>query len=440
MIDDVLITWNSAIWSILTVSYTRTDPTPEWNTEFQRYVDGVAIEWENSSSIQALQWWNYVVAILPVDENWNEWDIVYSDSFTVQEEIEKPIEKEYLVKAYDKNMTFVKVIPASIITNDIQYTESINSWQWQLVLNLNLPIDTDYLDDVKYIKVFVNSNNWLDNALLYSWYLSKYSRLFSNNKENVQATFLPLFSLLSEVYFKDSEWNDEFTIDSIEPATFIKQVIDFFNQTYSWIITYTQDSIVNYWSNINVQWRNNKCSELLQRVVDWLEYFLYVWADWIVQFKPKSSTIQHEFTYAKDITALTIPTDFEQIVNAVRVQYWTAWWTNYWTTDRAEDQESIAKYWRKEKTVMNMNIFWNTAAEIYRDSYLNKYSEWKLNITMTVNNKYLIESIHPWETIKIRNIWLDIDWLQINNVNYSYEQATIQLEYRTTLAEQIFEN
>lgn len=440
MIDDVLIIWDSAIWSILTVSYTRTDPTPEWNTEFQRYIDGVAIEWENSESIQVLQWWEYIVAILPVDENWNEWEIVYSDSFTVQEEIEKPIEKEYLVKAYDKNMTFVKVIPASIITNDIQYTESINSWQWQLILNLNLPIDTDYLEDVKYIKIFVNSNNWLDNNLLYSWYLSKYSRLFSNNKENVQATFLPLFSLLSEVYYKDSEWNDEFTIEWIEPATFIKDVIDYFNQTYSWIITYTQDSIVNYWSNINVKCRNNKCSDLLQRVIDWLEYYLYVWADWIVQFKPKPSTITHEFTYEKDITALTIPTDFEQIVNAVRVQYWTLWWADYWITDRAENQESITKFWRKEKTVVNRNIFWNGVAEMYRDSILSKNLDWKQNISMTVNNKYLIESIHPWDTIKIRNIWLDIDWLQINSVSYSYEQATIQLEYRTTLAEQIFEN
>ena len=438
MIDDVLISWSTNIWSVLTVSYTRTDATPEWNTEFQRYVDGVAVEWENSNTIQALQWWEYIVAILPVDENWNEWEIVYSDWFVVQEEIEEAISKEYLVKAYDNNFAFVKVIPMSIITSDINYSESINSWQWQLVLNLNLPIDTDYLEDVKYIKVFVNSNNWLEDELLYTWYLSKYSRLFSNNKENVQATFLSLFSLLSDVYYKNSQWEDEFTIEWIEPATVVKNIIDYFNVQCPWILSYTEDSIVNYWNNINVECKNSKCSDLLMNIVDWLTYHIYVWADWIVQFKPKPATITHEFTYEKDITSLTIPQDFEQVVNAVRVQYWFIWWNHTWITSRAENQESIAKFWRKEETIVNTSIYWNESAEIYRDSILNKYSEWKQNIKMTVNNKYLIESIHPWDTIKIRNLWLNISWLQVNSVNYSYEQAVLQLEYSTTFAEQIF--
>ena len=439
MIEDLLIIGNTDIWSVLTASYTWTWTNPEWDSEYQWYVDGVAIQWANWQTFQALEWWTYVVAVLPVDNQWNEWEIEYSDEFVVQEKIDEPIEKEYIVKAYDKNFTFKKVIPASIITNDITYTETKNSWQWQLVLNLNLPIDTDYLDDIKYIKVFVNSNNWLEDELLYTWYLSKYSRLFSNNKENVQATFLSLFSLLSEVYYKNSNWDDEFTIEWIEPATFIKDVIDYFNQSYSWIITYTNDSIVNYWSLINIECKWNKCSDLLMNIVNWLTYYLYVWADGVVQFKPKPSTITHEFTYEKDITALTVPQDFEQVVNAVRVQYWYIWWPHTWITDRAENQESIAKFGRKEETVVNTSIYGNDSAVIYRDSILNKYAEWKQNIRMTVNNRYLIESIHPWDTIKIRNIWLDISWLQVNSITYQYEQVQISLEYQTTLAEQIFQ-
>ena len=439
MIQDLIIIGNTEIWSVLTADYTRSWTNPEWDSEYQWYVDGVAIEWANWKKHQALQWWTYIVAVLPVDNQWNEWEIEYSDEFVVQEQIDEPIEKEYIVKAYDKNFTFLKVIPASIITNDITYTESKNSWQWELVLNLNLPIDTDYLDNIKYIKVFVNSNNWLQDVLLYTWYLSRYSRLFSNNKENVQATFLSLFSLLSEIIYKDSEWNDEFTLEWVEPATVIKDIIDYFNESYSGIITYTQDSIVNYWSLINVEWKNNKCSDLLQNIVNWLTYYLYVWADGVVQFKPKPSTITHEFTYEKDITALTVPQDFEQVVNAVRVQYWYIWWPHTWITDRAENQESIAKFGRKEETVVNTSIYGNDSAVIYRDSILNKYAEWKQNIRMTVNNRYLIESIHPWDTIKIRNIWLDISWLQVNSITYQYEQVQISLEYQTTLAEQIFQ-
>jgi len=218
----------------------------------------------------------------------------------------------------------------------------------------------------------------------------------------------------------------------------IKRVIDYFSSFYPWILSYTNDSIIPYGSNINVECKNTKCSDLLSKILDWLNYYLFVWADWIVQFKPKANEITHYFTYEKDITALTIPQDFEQVVNAVRIQFGYIWWNHHWYTDRAVNQASIDKFGRKEETITNQNIYWIEAAEIYRDSILNKYAEWKQNISMTINNNYLIENIHPWDIIKIKNLWLDITWLQIQTVSYTYEQAVIQLEYQTTLAEQIF--
>jgi len=438
MIEDLIIIGDTTIWSILTADYDWVWATPEGNTEYQWYIDWIAIEWATEKEYQALQWWIYVVAVLPIDNQWNEWMIEYSDDFIVSEEIPQPIEKEYMVKAYDKNFGFVKVIPMTIITNDISYSENINSWQWELQLNLNLPIDTNYLNDVKFIRVYVNSNNGLQDRLLYTGYLSKYSRLFSNNKENIQATFLSLFSLLSEIVYKDNSDNDEFTIEWIDPALMIKRVIDYFSSFYPWVLYYTNESITNYGSNINVECNNTKCSDLLKKVVDWLTYHLYIWADGLVQFKPKPSQITHRFTYEKDITTLTIPQDFEQVVNAVRVKFGYIGWNHTWMTDRAVNQESIDKYWRKEETITNQNIYWLEAAEIYRDSILNKYAEWKQNVKITVNNNYLIEDIHPWDTIKIMNLWLDINWLQISSVSYQYEQATIQLEYTTTLPQQIF--
>lgn len=436
MIDDLIITGSTDIWSILTASYTRTWANPEWDSEYQWYVDGVAIEWANWKTHQVLQWWTYIVAVLPVDNQWNEWEIEYSDEFVVQEKIDEPIEKEYIVKAYDKNFTFLKVIPAWIITNDITFTESINCWQWQLNLNLNLPIDTNYLDDVKYIKVFVNSNNWLEDELLYSWYLSQYSRLFSNNKENIQATFLSLFSLLSEVYYKNSNGDLKFTIENEDISQIIKDVIDYFNTIYSWILSYTAESIVSYWTNISIEILNKKCSDVIRDLMKWINYYLFVWADGVVFFQPKPSTITHHFTYEKDITALTIPEDFEQIKNAVKVSYLIDWEELY--TDRWTNASSIASFGRKEE-IVDTKYTDLSSAEAYRTAYLQEFSEWKKNISITINNKYLIESIHPWDTIKIRNLWIDISWLQVNKVNYKYEQVVLWLEYQTTLAEQIFQ-
>lgn len=437
MIENLVISWNTTIWSVLKATYTRSWTNPEWDTQFQWYVDWYAIEWMNSDEIVVNQAWTFVIAVLPVDNQWNEWEIEYSEWIVITEVVEKPIQKEYIVKTYDKNNNFVKIIPMSIITNDISYTESINAWQWQLVLNLNLPIDTDFFDNIKYVRVYCSDNRTLNDELLYAWYLSQYSRLFSNNKENVSATFLSIYSLLSDVVFQNN-WTDEFTLEWVEPSAVIKQVIDYFNTQYSWLITYTEYSIVEYSWVVNVECKNNKCNEVISNILEWLNYYFYCWADWVCYFQPKPATTTHAFTYQKDITALTIPTDFEQVINAVRVQYWYIWGSHTWITDRAEDTSSIALFWRKEKTVVNSSIYWNESAEIYRDSILNKYSQWKKNVSITVNTKYEIETIHPWDTIKIRNLWLNIDWLQVNSVSYQYEHVVLKLEYTSTVAQEIF--
>lgn len=438
MIEDLKIVGNSEIGSKLSASYIWNGANPEGESLFQWYLNGDGIEGATSKEYQALEVGVYVVAMIPVDSLGNEWSIEYSGDFEVEVEIEKPIEKEYLVKAYDRDFNFIKVIPSGIITSDISLTESINQGQGQLVLNLNLPIDSDYLEDVKYIRLYMSDSRGTNNKLLYTGYLSKYSRLFSNNKENIQATFLSIYSLLSEVYYKNSEGEDNFTLEWVEPATVIKGIIDYFNESYPWLITYTNYSIVNYGSNVNVEVNGNKCSDVLENIMDGLTYYLFIGADGVCYFRPKPSEITHYFTYEKDITALTIPEDYEQVINAVRVQYGYIGGPHSGITERAEDQESISKFGRKEQTVVNTNIYGNEAGVIYRDSILAKYSKGKKNIRMTINNKYPIEEIHPGDTIKIRNIGLDIDGLQIVSVSYRYEEVIIGVEYQTSLADEIF--
>ena len=436
MIDELIITWWNKIWDTLEASYTWTWTETEWATQYQWYLDWYAIEWATWKEHQALSEWSYVVAVLPVDSLWTEWEIEYSDEHIIEDYVkDEPIQKEFLVKAYDKNNNFVKVIPTSIITNDISFTENIDWWQWQLVLNLNLPLATDYLDNVKYLKVYVNDDSWLNNHLLYTWYLSKFTRQFSNDSENIQATFLSLYSLFSEIYFQQNN-ETEFTITWTR-AEIIKQVVDYVNTYYN-LFTYTNESIVDDEIEINVECDDTKCSELIKKIVDWTTFHLFVWADGIVKFKPKPTDITHYFTYQKDVSSLTIPEDYEQVVNAVRIQYWYIGWPHSWITDRAEDTESIQKFWRKEQTIVNENIYGEESAEQYRDEYLAKYSSWKQNINLVVNSIYQIESIHPWDTIKIRNVELDISWLQVSSVKYQYQQATIQLEYISSLAQEIF--
>lgn len=423
----IYIDWDVEVWWTLTIHY-------DTGTALQWYRDWQAIVWETSSTYTLLitdQWHEITCAVYDV------WNIevaepIFIDYYSLEIQ---PIEKEYIVKLYDWSMSFVKVLPASLITNDIKFSESIDAGQWELTLNINLPIDTDYFDNIRYCKVYVSDNRNLDNQLLYSGWLSKVNRVFSNNKENIQIIFLSLYTLLNDIYF-ENDWELIFQIED-DPANIIKTIIDYFDTKYPNILSYTNESIDDYGENIYLEFDTMTCEEAIKSIMKWLNFYLFVWADWVVNFHATPNTITHNFTYEKDITELTIPEDYEQVANAVRSKYKEEWWTDEFVTSFATDNDSINKFGRKE-VVLDNNTYGETAWEIYRDSYLNEYKDLKKNISLTINNLYPIESIHPWDTIRIRNIDLDIENLKISKVDYKYEEVRLNLEYYTSIAQQIF--
>lgn len=424
----IYIDWNIEVWWTLTVHY-------ENGQEFQWYRNWEKIVWEENDTYTLLitDQWQEITCVVRDWTNFETAEPVYIDYYNLEV---KPIEKEYIVKLYNWSNNFVKVLPASLITNDITFSESIDAWQWQLSLNVNLPIDTDYFDNIRYCRVYVSDNRNLDNHLLYSGWLSKVNRTFSNNKENINAVFLSLFTLLNDVYFVQ-DWEMIFQIED-DPANIIKTIIDYFDTLYPWILSYTSWSIDTYWTDVYLEFDTMTCGEALKSVMNWLSYYMFIWADWVIQFHDTPTTITHNFTYERNITALTIPEDYEQVANAVRARYSFIWWSHTGITDVATNASSIAKFGRKEIIISNENLYWQVAGETYRDSYLNEYKDWKKNISLTVSTLYPIESIHPWDTVRIRNIDLDIKDLQISKIDYTYEQVKINLEYYTSISKQIF--
>ena len=174
----------------------------------------------------------------------------------------------------------------------------------------------------------------------------------------------------------------------------------------------------------------------MTNLVRGLNYHLFIWADGVVNYKAKPQTATHLLTYWKDIIQLTIPEDTENIENVVQVAY-TIDNVEYFT-GIAKDQSSVDKYMHKETLIERMDLPDQSSAELYRDEYLEKNKDAKKNITLVVNSLYNIEYLHPWDTVKIRNLWLNIDNAQIQNVRYQYEQATLTLEYYTSIWQQIF--
>lgn len=431
MIRNLEILGNKKIWAVLLASY-QSNIGNLGEVAFQWYVDGVSIEGANERVLQVLQAGEYVVAVLPHTSEGEVWEMITSAGFRVEEfEIQEPIQKEYMIKLYDQHLNFVKVCPVSIVTNDISFSESINTGQGELTLNLNLPIDTNYFENVKYIKVFVNDSQGLEDHLIYSGYLSKYVRIYSNNRENIQAHFLSLFSLFNEIYYKQG---GETTFrKKWDPAEILKDIVNQVKEAYPNLFSYTSESIVNYGQSVELEIKDKKCGDLIAEIVSGTNYRFFVWSDGIIQYKPKPSEISHYFTYERDVKALTIPIDFEQVVNAVRVQYWYIGWPHSWITQFAENAESIQKFWRKEITIVNQSLHWEASANLYRDQYLLQNSKGKQNISLTVNSMYQLEKIHPGDLIKIRNLGVEVSGLQVSSVSYSYEQAVLKLEYTTSL-------
>lgn len=436
---DVIITWSMEVGATLTVSYQYTGDNQEGATEFQWYRNGEAIIWETSNTYTLLltdQSYEIICAVCPIDDQGNVGEVAYSEPLEIQYyPIAEPVEKQYIVKLYDGNMAFIKVLPAGLITNDISFTESIDAGQWELSLNINLPIDTSYFNGVRYCKVFVSDNTGVNDLLIYTWWLSKVSRVFSNNKENIQAIFLSIYSLMEDVILKNGSGDVTFSKTG-DPADILKFIIDYFTSIYPGILSYNASSIDSYGSSITIEFDGITCGQAVQNLVNDLNYYVYVWADGVVNFHDTPGSATHKLTYEKDVTALTVPEDREQIVNKVTVWYKDG--TDYVYTDTATDATSIINYWVKEVLLSRQDLESQTSAELYRDQYLQQYKDLRENISITINTLYPIESIHPGDTVKVRNLDLNIVNLQVSKVTYKYEQVQLQLEYYKTLAQEIF--
>lgn len=441
--SEVIITWSMQVGATLTVSYQYTGDNPEWATEYQWYRNGEAIIGETSNTYTLLitdQTCDIICAVCPIDDQGNVGQLAFSEPLDIQyyAVTVEPIEKQYIVKLYNANMQFVKVLPAGLITNDISFTESIDAGQGEMSLNVNLPIDTNYFNGIRYCKVYVSDNTGVDNLLIYSGWLSKVSRVYSNQKENIQVIFLSLYSLLQGVIIrKDGLQNgDSVFTKTWDPADILKFIIDYFVSIYPNTLSYTASSIDTYGTSITLEFNTNNCGDAIQNLVNGLSYYLFVWADGVVHFHPTPVSATHLLTYEKDITALTVPEDKEKVANTVQVTYNDNSVST--PTSIATDPTSISLYGVKEVVLSREDLTNQTSAELYRDEYLNEHKNEVQNIQLTVSCLYPIENIHPGDTVKIRNNDLNIDNAQIYKVTYKYEQVQVTLNYYTNIAEQIF--
>ena len=333
--------------------------------------------------------------------------------------------RSFEIKVYDLTLTLIKTIPSSVRKNNITFSQNINWPQGQANIELNYKINEElWFTEWNVIRVFAYDETFKAWKLIYSWTIEIITQDFGESIQTVVLECQWLWQLLNKVLFEDGTLS---FIKNDDPANIIKEIIDDFGWYYPNFLSYTTESIDDYWSNINIEFENQDSFNSIKRIVEITDYWWFVDAEWIVYFKPKPTTNTHEFTLQDDVQSLTIWNDIWDLVNNVFVVYaaWIVW--------PIEDLTSRNTYWLRQ-TVENRNdILDSSTATEFANNFIADNKDKKLETTLVINTRYdtwslTFEDIKPWDTIKVKNTTENIDIVQIAKVDYTPEFVTINLE------------
>jgi len=339
--------------------------------------------------------------------------------------------KFYQIKVYTKANVYKSTISPKDIISDISFSQNINAWQWAMTITLNKPLETTDYINWDLIKIWEMDDNDKTGSQIYFWFINGIIRNQTVTSQTVELECLGVWALLSDVLFY--YWGVFNPTINADPATIIKAVVDYFNTKYAGsILTYTAWSIVNYWSSVNIGTYYLSCFDAIKNTAETTDYYRFI--DWtgLVNFKPYPTTSTHKLTNQKDVESIVITNDITDIVNKLHLE-WDSIWVGVYS-----DATSITNYGLRETYLSKSNIKDVPSSNIYWGNYIADNKDPKKIISVTVNTKYNIESIKPWDTIKIKNFNYLIDNLQVKQTSYDGDKTVLSLEKRISLNEVIF--
>lgn len=348
---------------------------------------------------------------------------------------------DYTIKTFSKAWAYKKTINPKVVKNDISFSSQIDGGLWELVLLLDLSMtNTDFLQGDQ-IKV------WKNKTIIYWGFIDSVDIKATNYEEiEVRATWY--FSLFSRLYYEES--SNYVLSKTDDPASIIDDVVDFFNLKYNVLSKDTE----TVWTSITIE---NEYTDLLSMINNLKSlsenYFWFVDESGVFKFKEKASDAQNKLTFAKDIFTLNVVEDTTKIVNRLFLSRKDG------TVSIYNDTTSQTTYGIREKYVSVTSIDDSGSADVYGDEYISENKDPKKTITLTVSSEYSykdgmtfedlwddtftdlwdktfedlvymknIESIHPGETVSIRNISKDFWTLLITKKVYTPYSITLTLD------------
>jgi len=339
------------------------------------------------------------------------------------------MQKRYDIKVYDSGKNYLMTINPNNILSDIVFPASINWWQWQLKLKLNLEFNDTSFNWWEIIEVTIYDDNHQTWEIIYYWFISKINRVQETSSAFIEIVCLWIASLLSSVIYYNGSYAPTVNQD---PAQTIKDVIDYFNTQYTWwLISYSGWWIIDYGSNVSLKFNYDTCFSVIKKIAEATDYDWFIDSKWQIRFNPKPTQSTHWLTNEKDVEYINLEFDLEDIVNKFHLQRSLGTYKTY------NDNASQLLYWIKEKMESKTDIQDEASQDEYWNNYLIKNADPKNNSKIVVNQLYNIESIEPWHTIAILNIDYEIDNLKIEKVSYSPDKISLEVEVISSLWKEI---
>jgi len=341
------------------------------------------------------------------------------------------MDKRFLVKAYDISWTFKQVIKQDKIQNEIRFSSNITWGQGQSILSLALEFEDTSIDATDLIKVFEIDDDNPNGRLIYTWIVQNIERFIDANVVWIRLPLLGLSSIFTYLFFRDT-WALSFNKNQ-DPAQTVKDIVDLLNVDYNFF-SYDWSSIENYWTSVSLDFENDNCFNSVKKCIEATGFYFYVDQNWKVFFRSKPSTPTHTLTVQKDVEKLVVEENSENLVNNVIVEYATA-------TKEYPDATSETAYWLREvfeDKASDLADVW--AADEFWANYLIENKDPKSKTTVTVNSNYDLETINPWDTVKIVNFDYSVTNLQIVKLTYSPDKVILNLEDLDSFSKEVFKN
>jgi hypothetical protein len=348
--------------------------------------------------------------------------------------------KEYFVKFYDSADNYIGT------ADDVSFQsfkKTINGGLGQILITLARPFDDfgegNDIDLANRLElIIVDKESDASGDAVYSGIIDTISPYANKQKEGVDVQAVGYATRLGQVLYQDGA-TINITQNSTDPSDMVKDVIDRYRASVSNPkINYTTSSVETTSVSASYTFVLKKCIEAIEKARTFApaNWYYYVGADNVLNFKAKPASATHTFTFGKNVASIQVSKNIRDVAN--QVVLWNGQTGGSAILRSYDDSASQTAYGlRMEKKTDSR---WANAdtMDLVGQSFINERKDPNIRVIVNIIDSngndvgYDIESIEPGDTCKFLNLPDTFTTLgsnlTISSVRYTLGMVTLTLE------------